>query len=94
VIGVPDETLGSRVAAVVQWRDGHEPDADALDQLGREVLAGYKMPRSYWFVDKVERLATGKPDYPTARRYAAEHPPTVQFQVTAGRASSLPNSGK
>jgi 3-oxocholest-4-en-26-oate---CoA ligase len=87
VIGMPDELLGSRVAAVVQWRDGHEPDVAALDRFGREALAGYKMPRSYWFVDHVERLATGKPDYPSARRYAEQHPPTVQLDVTAGRVS-------
>jgi acyl-CoA synthetase (AMP-forming)/AMP-acid ligase II len=94
VIGMPDELLGSRVAAVVQWRDGHEPDVAALDRFGREALAGYKMPRSYWFVDHVERLATGKPDYPSARRYAEQHPPTVQLDVTAGRVSHHSNPGK
>ena len=78
VIGIPDERLGQRVAALVQWREGHEPDAAALDQTGRQKLAGYKMPRSYWFVDQIARLVTGKPDYPSARRYAEQHPPTVQ----------------
>jgi acyl-CoA synthetase (AMP-forming)/AMP-acid ligase II len=87
VLGVPDETLGSRVAAVVQWRDGSEPDAAALDRLGRETLAGYKMPRSYWFVDQVPRLANSKADYPSARKITEEHPPTVQLTVTAGRVS-------
>lgn len=94
VIGVPDELLGSRVAAVVQWRDGHEPDAAGLDRFGRQALAGYKMPRSYWFVDHVDRLATGKPDYPSARRYAEQHPPTVQLNVTAGRVSHQTDPGK
>lgn len=94
VIGMPDELLGSRVAAVVQWRAGHEPDAAALDRHGREALAGYKMPRSYWFVDQVERLATGKPDYPGARRHAEKNPPTVQLNVTAGRGSQLSDPGK
>jgi len=94
VFGVPDELLGTRVAASVQWRAGHEPDHAALDRCGREVLAGYKMPRSYWYVDQVERLATGKPDYPSARRYAEQHPPTVQLNVTAGRSSDHSDSGK
>jgi acyl-CoA synthetase (AMP-forming)/AMP-acid ligase II len=90
VIGVPDERLGQRVAALVQWRDGHEPDTAALDAAGRERLAGYKMPRSYWFVDQIGRLVTGKPDYPSARRYAEEHPPTTQLSI--GSASSAASS--
>ncbi len=50
------------------------------------MLAGYKMPRSYWFVEQVPRLATGKPDYPTIRRYAEQQPPSIQLNVSAGRA--------
>jgi acyl-CoA synthetase (AMP-forming)/AMP-acid ligase II len=84
VFGVPDELLGNRVAAAVQWRDGHEPDVAALDRSARELLAGYKMPRSYWFVDQVPRLATCKPDYPSIRRYAGQHPPTVHLNVNIG----------
>ena len=91
VFGVPDELLGNRVAAAVQWRDEYEPDAAALDRSARELLAGYKMPRSYWFVDQVPRLATGKPDYPSIRRYAEQHPPTVRLQVNIGQHS---NPGK
>jgi acyl-CoA synthetase (AMP-forming)/AMP-acid ligase II len=87
VLGVPDELLGSRVAAVVQWRSGYQPDSTALDRFSRDALAGYKMPRTYWFVDQVPRLATGKPDYPSARRYAERHPPSAQLSVTAGRTS-------
>jgi acyl-CoA synthetase (AMP-forming)/AMP-acid ligase II len=94
VIGVPDELLGSRVAALVQWRPDHQPDAEALDRHGRTLLAGYKMPRSYWFVDQMTRLPTGKADYPSARRHAEQHPPTVQFTVTAGRGSQLSDPGK
>jgi len=86
VIGVPDDRLGSRVAAVVQWREGHEPDVADLDRHGRENLAGYKMPRSYWFVDRVERLPTGKPDYPWARRHAADQPASAVLPVSAGQA--------
>jgi 3-oxocholest-4-en-26-oate---CoA ligase len=92
--GMPDELLGSRVSAVVQWREGHEPDAAGLDRFGREALAGYKMPRSYWFVDQVFRLPTGKADYASARRHAEQHPPTVQHEVNVGKASDLSDSGK
>jgi acyl-CoA synthetase (AMP-forming)/AMP-acid ligase II len=94
VIGVPDELLGSRVAALVQWRDGHEPDIPALERHCREVLAGYKVPRSYWFVDQMMRLPTGKADYPSAKRYAEEHQPDVQLTVTAGRGSQHSDPGK
>jgi acyl-CoA synthetase (AMP-forming)/AMP-acid ligase II len=94
VFAMADELLGSRVSAVVQWRDGHEPDAAALDRHGRQALAGYKMPRSYWFVDEVFRLPTGKADYSSARGHAQEHPPTAQFDVNVGRGSDLSDSGK
>jgi acyl-CoA synthetase (AMP-forming)/AMP-acid ligase II len=84
VLGVPDERLDNRVAALVQWREGEEPDVAALDQHGRRELSGYKMPRSYWWVDKIQRLATGKPDHKWAAQYAAENPPSEQVKVTAG----------
>jgi acyl-CoA synthetase (AMP-forming)/AMP-acid ligase II len=79
VIGVPDERLGYRVAAVVQWREGHEPDVADLDKWGRTTLAGYKMPRTYWFADSIERLATGKPDYGWANKHAESNPASVQL---------------
>jgi acyl-CoA synthetase (AMP-forming)/AMP-acid ligase II len=87
VFGMPDDLLGNRVAAMVQWRPGQESEADVLDRTGRELLAGYKMPRSYWFVEQVTRLATGKPDYPSARRYAEQHEPSVRLAVTIGQSA-------
>jgi len=85
VVGVPDERLGWRVGAIVQWREGHEPDAAALDAHGRTELAGYKMPRSYWWVDQMPRLATGKADYTGARRHTEQHSPSEVLRVTAGQ---------
>jgi acyl-CoA synthetase (AMP-forming)/AMP-acid ligase II len=73
VIGVPDERLGQRVAAVIQPRPGATPTADALIDHVRADLAGYKVPRSIWLVDEVHRLATAKADYRWASEYAAEH---------------------
>jgi acyl-CoA synthetase (AMP-forming)/AMP-acid ligase II len=89
VVGVPDERLGWRVGAVVQWREGVEPDVAALDKHGRTELSGYKMPRSYWWVERISRLATGKPDYPWARRHSTEHPPSEQINVTAGNSGTV-----
>ena len=51
VIGVPDELLGQRVAALVQPRPDAAPDLAALAEHVRSQLAGYKVPRSIWLAD-------------------------------------------
>jgi 3-oxocholest-4-en-26-oate---CoA ligase len=81
VIGVPDDRLGQRVAALVQLRpqaasgDG-EGAVTALQAHVHARLAGYKVPRTVWLVDSVGRTVSGKADYGWARRYVAEHAPT------------------
>ena len=40
-------------------------------------IAGYKVPKNIWIVDKVQRLATGKADYKWANNWATEHPEDV-----------------
>jgi 3-oxocholest-4-en-26-oate---CoA ligase len=77
VIGVPDETLGQRVAALVQVREGMPIDLDELVVHVRSEIAGYKVPRSVWLVGAISRTAAGKADYGWARRYVAEHPPSA-----------------
>jgi acyl-CoA synthetase (AMP-forming)/AMP-acid ligase II len=74
VIGVPDERLGQRVAALVQPRDGRPVDLAALETHLRGQIAGYKLPRSIWLVDSIRRTVSGKADYVWARQYAADHP--------------------
>lgn len=74
VVGVPDERLGQRVAALIEPRPGATPSAADLIEHVRAELAGYKVPRSIWLVDQVQRLATAKADYKWAADYAAEHP--------------------
>ena len=74
VIGVPDERLGQRVAALVQPREGHPVDLAALEAHVRGQIAGYKVPRSIWLVDSIGRTAAGKADYGWAHRYATSHP--------------------
>lgn len=73
VIGVPDERLGQRVAALVQARPGHRPDAADLDGHLRRRIAGYKVPRELWWVDEIARTLSGKADYRWAHRYAEKH---------------------
>jgi 3-oxocholest-4-en-26-oate---CoA ligase len=84
VIGVPDDLLGQRVAALVQPREGRDLDLAALTEHVRGEIAGYKVPRSIWLVDSIGRTAAGKADYGWAQTYAGRHPPAVGRPLTAG----------
>ncbi|TCP45377.1 acyl-CoA synthetase (AMP-forming)/AMP-acid ligase II [Tamaricihabitans halophyticus] len=83
VIGISDELLGQRVAAVVQPRPGARPALDTLDTHTRSRIAGYKVPRTYWFTDAVSRSPSGKPDYAWAQEYARNNP-EVSWTEQAG----------
>lgn len=67
VVGVADERWGQRVAAVVSLRKQAKVSADELKAFCRELLAGYKVPKSMLFVESVSRSAAGKADYRWAR---------------------------
>jgi 3-oxocholest-4-en-26-oate---CoA ligase len=75
VLGVPDDRLGQRVAALVELRPGAAADVAALEAHVRTQIAGYKVPRSLWFVAGIGRTVSGKADYRWAHQYVAEHPP-------------------
>jgi fatty-acyl-CoA synthase len=60
VIGVPDETWGERVLAVVVPEPGGTVEPDDVVAFCRDRLAHYKCPRRVEFVDQVPRNATGK----------------------------------
>ena len=63
VIGVPDEEFGESVKALVQVKEGVLADdslASSLVAHCRELLAGYKAPRSVDFVGHIPRTGTGK----------------------------------
>jgi 3-oxocholest-4-en-26-oate---CoA ligase len=83
VIGVPDDRLGQRVAALVQPRAGRAVDLAALEAHLRDRVAGYKVPRSVWLVDSIGRTPSGKPDYTWARRHAAGRPPDADREAGA-----------
>lgn len=74
VIGLPDERLGQRVAALVQPRPQRTIDVDDLEKHVRGQIAGYKVPRTVWVVDEIHRTISAKADYGWARQYAEEHP--------------------
>lgn len=63
VIGVPDDEFGESVKAIVQTADGVDPDDALTSRLVahcRQLLAGYKTPRSIDYLAEIPRSAAGK----------------------------------
>jgi fatty-acyl-CoA synthase len=79
VLGVPDERWGSRIAALVVAESGAQPTEDELSHHVARRLAGYKRPRSIFFVEHVDRTLSGKIDRARAheqvRQLVAERGP-------------------
>ena len=60
MIGLPDETWGENVVAVLQLRPGAAVGEAEIIALCRDNLAGYKKPKQVVFVDELPRNAAGK----------------------------------
>jgi acyl-CoA synthetase (AMP-forming)/AMP-acid ligase II len=60
VIGLPDDEWGERVHAVVVPHVGHTATAQAIEEHCRQLIAGYKVPRSWSFVDALPVSPAGK----------------------------------
>ena len=60
VVGVPDETLGEEIAALVVRRPGSTLAVPELLEWCRERVAAYKYPRRIVFVDHLPKGPTGK----------------------------------
>lgn len=60
VIGVPHESHGEEIKAVVIRNDGATVTEDELVAWSKEQMAGYKYPRIVEFVDALPMTATGK----------------------------------
>jgi acyl-CoA synthetase (AMP-forming)/AMP-acid ligase II len=65
VIGIPDETWGEAVKAVVVLHDGYDPSealAKDIMESSRGKVAGYKRPKSVDFIkdEEMPRTPTGK----------------------------------
>jgi long-chain acyl-CoA synthetase len=60
VIGVPDDSLGEEVAAMVVLKDGAEASEDEIRAYAKERVAAYKYPRRIWFSDELPKGPTGK----------------------------------
>ncbi len=70
VVGVPDETWGERVVAVVATANGSLTSGELRDMVRRH-LAGYKVPRAIVLLDRLPRTPTGKLEAAAVRRIAA-----------------------
>lgn len=68
VCGRPSERWGSEVAAVVQLADGRAAAEADLEAHAAERIARYKLPKAWFFVEKIQRSPSGKADYRWARQ--------------------------
>ena len=60
VIGLPDEEWGEIVTAVIALKPGQEAGEQALLDLCKTSLAGYKKPRKIIFLDELPKNPSGK----------------------------------
>jgi long-chain acyl-CoA synthetase len=61
IVGVPDDALGQRVAAIIQLTNEANPhEIDNILADAREKLADYKMPEKVTIVSEIPRNALGK----------------------------------
>lgn len=74
VIGVPDQTYGEELMAVVMLRDGASPlTVELLREFCTGRLAHFKVPRYLRVVDEFPMTVTGKIRKDEMRRQAVEH---------------------
>lgn len=71
VVGVPDETWGERVGAVVVLDESTKANVARVFEHVRGQLSSFKRPRFWAVVDALPRTDTGKPDRSAIRRLAA-----------------------
>ncbi len=60
VVAIPHPRLGQDVAAAVKLRPGSSTTAEALEAHTRQLVASYKVPKTWRFVDSMPVTASGK----------------------------------
>jgi fatty-acyl-CoA synthase len=75
VVAAPDPHWGEVPVAFVALRPGAEADADALRAHAQGLLAHFKVPRAFVFVQELPKTGTGKiQKAELRRRWAESHP--------------------
>jgi len=59
-IGVPDEKWGEMVAAIIVPKNGEAIDEEEMHRYCRDRLAGYKIPKKFFYSEVLPRNASGK----------------------------------
>ncbi|OJZ73502.1 acyl-CoA synthetase [Mycobacterium paraffinicum] len=75
VVGRPSERWGEEVIALVATRPDAHLSGDALHAACTTQLAHFKAPKDFIFVDQIERLGNGKPNYRWAKERATQQVP-------------------
>ena len=77
VVGRPSERWGEEVVAIVAPHPGARLTADgqALYTFCTSQLAHFKAPKAFIFVEQIQRLGNGKPNYRWAREQAEQKVP-------------------
>jgi len=60
VVGIPDADWGEAVLAVVELKRGRQLEQEELRAWCRNKLSGFKVPKSWKFIDELPRSAAGK----------------------------------
>jgi 3-oxocholest-4-en-26-oate---CoA ligase len=75
VAGRPSERWGNEVVAVLQLVQGSTPTEKSLNDVASKMIARYKLPKAYVYVDKIVRSPSGKADYRWAKAIASGEQP-------------------
>jgi 3-oxocholest-4-en-26-oate---CoA ligase len=78
VVGRPSERWGQEVVALIAPHPGTDiVEERALYTLCTSQLAHFKAPKAYIYVDEIQRLGNGKPNYRWARSQAEQRVPAA-----------------
>jgi len=70
VVGRPSERWGQEVVALIARHPGADITGDELYTVCTSQLAHFKAPKAFIFVDEIQRLGNGKPNYRWATQQA------------------------